>query len=84
MNRSYPLTVFKEKMALEMLDRQLNNPPLLVAINRAHHEELIRRTERGQLLDKTRSDRLPLVDHILMVAGGILIAIGEKLQERCI
>jgi len=67
-----------------MLDRQLNNTPLLVAINRAHHKELIRKTERGQLLDKNKSDRLPPVGHILMVTGGILIAIGEKLQERCI
>jgi hypothetical protein len=67
-----------------MLDRQINNLPLLVKTCRAHHEDLIKKTEHGQLLDKTKSDRLPPVDHVLMVAGGILIAIGEKLQERCI
>ena len=67
-----------------MLDRQINNLPLLVKTCRIHHEDLIRKTEHGQLLDKTKSDRLPTVDHILMIAGGILITIGEKLQERCL
>jgi len=67
-----------------MLDRQINNLPLLVKTCRLHHEDLIRKTEYGQLLDKTKSDRLPTVDHILMIAGGILIAIGEKLQEHCL
>jgi hypothetical protein len=67
-----------------MLDRQINNLPLLVKTCRSHHEDLIRKTEHGQLLDKSKSDRLPPIDHVLMVIGGILIAIGEKLQERCI
>ena len=67
-----------------MLDRQINNLPLLVEICRSHRESLIRNTERGQLLDMTKTDRLPPIDHFLMLTGGILIAIGEKLQERCV
>lgn len=67
-----------------MLDRNLNNLPLLESINRAHHQELIRRTQQAQLrlLDEAKSIPLTLLDHILIRVGGTLITVGKKLQER--
>ncbi len=67
-----------------MFDRQLNNQVVLERVTKDHREEIIREAHQAQILKEAFSQRVTLLDRFLIQIGGILIAIGKRLQERCV
>jgi hypothetical protein len=67
-----------------MLDFQLNNPVTLEMINRFHREEIMEDAHRSRVLNEAGIRKPSLLDPVLMQIGGLLIALGLKLQARCL
>jgi hypothetical protein len=67
-----------------MFDRQLNNQVVLKMLTKNRREEILQETHQAQILKEALSQRLTLLDRFLIQIGGILIAMGKRLQERCV
>jgi hypothetical protein len=66
-----------------MFDSKLNNHIVLETMTKNHRAESMKEAQQAQMLSEARLQRLTLLDRFLILIGGILIAIGKRLQERC-
>ena len=53
-------------------------------MDRIRRNELMNDARQAHLRYLARPIRFTLLDRILVVLGGLLIAIGERLQRRCL
>lgn len=69
---------------VEMFDRQVNNQVILEIVSKNRREETMNEAHRARILNEAFPQRLTLLDRFLIQIGGILIAMGKRLQGRCV